>query len=452
MRKKVALLVILLFLTLLLILAVMKNTKSDQYKEADEVCVTVEESVDVEDSVVDESVDSVEESIETVDKSDTEESGINDNAPSIAGISDIAEVTDETSSQDELFEKKVDDHVSKMTLEEKVYQLFVVAPEQLTGTGTVTAAGETTRDSLQKYPVGGILYFSNIIQNSSQTQEMLSDTQKIAMETEGIPLFLCVDEEGGRVTRIAGKPGFDIQKSEPMSKIGSADDAYETGRFIGDYLSELGFNVDFAPDADVLTNPQNTVIGNRSFGSDPEYVKECALGYAKGLNEKGVLSTFKHFPGHGATAGDSHQGFAYTDKTIDELKEAELVPFMSAQSAGIDMIMVAHMSVPSIEGDNTPCSLSYHMITEVLREELGYEGIIITDAMNMGAITSSYSCDQAVIMAVKAGADLILCPSDLETAGSALINAFQTGEIDEEILDNAVRRIVSKKMSSWGRG
>lgn len=367
---------------------------------------------------------------------------------SVTVISDITEEddTDSSDDQDALFEKRVDDIVSQMSLEEKVYQLFVVMPEQLTGIGTVTAAGETTRDCLQKYPVGGIIYLSNNLQNPDQTMEMLSNTQKYAMDIEGIPLFLCIDEEGGRVTRIAGNTGFSIKKSEPMSSIESSDAAYKTGQTVGAYLSDLGFNVDFAPDADALTNPQNTVIGDRSFGSDPEFVKECALGYANGLKENGIFATFKHFPGHGATTADTHQGFAYTDKTIDELKKAELVPFMSAQSAGIDMVMVAHMSVPSIEGDNTPCSLSYHMITEVLREEMGYEGIIITDAMNMGAITSAYSNDEATIKAIKAGADMILSPSDFKNASSALIKAFQKGEIDEEILDKAVRRIVGKKL------
>ena len=145
----------------------------------------------------------------------------------------------------------------------------------------------------------------------------------------------------------------------------------------------MGFNVEFAPDADVLTNSANSVIGDRSFGTEPNFVAECAASYSDGLHGAGVLSTFKHFPGHGATADDTHQGFAYTNKTLTELKENELIPFMKAQDEGVDFIMISHISVPNILGDNTPCTLSEYMISEVLRGDLGYQGIIITDAMNM---------------------------------------------------------------------
>ena len=266
------------------------------------------------------------------------------------------------------------------------------------------------------------------------------------MEIEGIPLFLCVDEEGGRVSRIGGNASFGVENTVPMADITSADEAYGAGRFIGAYLSDLGFNVDFAPVCDVLTNPENQVIGNRSFGSDSDTVKKYARKFSDGLHEYDVLSTYKHFPGHGATAGDTHKGFAYTDKSLDELLEAELIPFADAENAGVDMVMVSHISVPEILGENVPCSLSYYMVTGVLKERLGYSGLIITDAMNMGAITGAYDSNEAVVMAIEAGNDMILAPGNLESDVEEIMERVSENEIDENRIDNSVKHIIAKKL------
>nr|MCR5419134.1 glycoside hydrolase family 3 protein [Lachnospiraceae bacterium] len=236
------------------------------------------------------------------------------------------------------------------------------------------------------------------------------------------------------------------QKVGPMSEIQTAEAAKGAGKTIGTYLSSLGFNLDFAPDADVLTEPENNVIGDRSFGKDPQRVTEFAKAYSDGLHEAGLLSCYKHFPGHGATRGDTHKGLAYTDKSLEDLKKSELIPFMNAQKDGADFVMVAHISLPTYLSDDTPCSLSEKMITDVLRKECGYEGLVITDALNMGAVTGQYGADQAAVMAVKAGADMILMPQNFGTAYEALLKAVEDGEIGEDRIDTSVKRILAAKL------
>ena len=349
-------------------------------------------------------------------------------------------------AQEDTLEVKVEKILNKMTLEEKVYQMFIITPEALTNGNNVTTCSSFFREQLEQYPVGGIIYFAKNLVNREQTAQMLQNARQYAYEVEGMPLFLCVDEEGGRVARIANNPNFGVPNVGAMQYIGSAAKAYEVGQTIGAYLSELGFNVDFAPDADVLTNDNNTVIGDRSFGTDANIVTEYAAAYSNGLHSQNMCSTFKHFPGHGSTEGDTHEGFAYTNKTYEELMESELVPFAHAQGSGVDFVMVAHISVPNIVGDNTPCTLSYKMISEILRRDLNYNGLVITDAMNMGAIFNNYPSDTASVLAVLAGVDLILMPGDFFGAAQGVINAVYNGQISESRIDTSVRRIITKKL------
>lgn len=350
-------------------------------------------------------------------------------------------------SAPEALEDKVERILSGLTLEEKVYQMFILAPEQLTGVSSVTQAGSTTKNAIQKYPVGGLIYFSNNIQNETQLTTMLAKTQEYSMERCGLKMFLCIDEEGGKVARIANNPSFNVEKFTDMASINTEAKAYHVGETIGAYLSKYGFNVDFAPDADVITEPQNTVIGTRSFGTDPTVVSKMALSVAKGLNSKGIMSTYKHFPGHGATVGDTHEGFSYTNKTEAELMQSELIPFLdAAQSGYVDMVMIAHISVPYIVGDNTPSSLSYKVVTEILKKKLGYKGLIVTDALNMGAIIKNYSSADAAVLAVKAGNDLLLMPEDFRKASQAVIQAVRNGEISEERINESVRKIIRAKL------
>lgn len=343
--------------------------------------------------------------------------------------------------------KTAEDILSEMTLEEKVYQMFIITPEALTGYDVVNASTSITKGWLEKYPVGGLIYFADNIQTPKQTEEMLKNTTASALELQGMPLFLCVDEEGGSVVRVAGNSKMGVTNVGAMKDIKDKEGAKNAGATIGAYLKELGFTVDMAPVVDVLTNDKNTVIGDRSFGSDASIVEQYGNAYSDGLHSQGILSTYKHFPGHGATEGDTHEGYAYTNKTYEELKEAELVPFAKAKRDEIDMVMVAHIAVPNITGDNTPCTLSYKMVTEVLKNDLEYDGLIITDAMNMKAITDNYSSKEAAVKAISAGVDIVLMPQDFEEAVNGVLEAVKNGEITEERIDESVLKIIRKKLT-----
>ncbi|MDE6972162.1 MAG: glycoside hydrolase family 3 protein [Lachnospiraceae bacterium] len=349
-------------------------------------------------------------------------------------------------AKEEQLLEEVEEILAGMTLEEKVYQLFIITPEALTGSNTVTAAGETTRKSLENYPVGGLVYFSKNLKDPAQTKKMLQNVMAFSYEVEGLPLFTCIDEEGGRVARIGSNPVFGVEKIGCMQEVEDEKEAYEAGETIGTYLSRLGFNFDFAPDADVLTNKSNKAIGDRSFGSDSDRVVKMAAAFSDGLHSQNVLSSFKHFPGHGAVQGDTHDGFAYTDKTYEELLKSELKPFMAAGSLGVDAVMAAHISVPEITGEDTPCTLSEKMITDVLRRDLGFEGLIITDALDMGAITQNYTSRQAAVLAFRAGVDMLLMPRDFKQASEGILEAVEKGEISEERIDESLRRIIKAKL------
>lgn len=339
--------------------------------------------------------------------------------------------------------------VSGMSLEDKVAQMFVITPEALTGYASVTAAGDTTKAAYESRPVGGLIYMADNLLSTEQTTEMLTNMQNIAMERTGLPVFLSVDEEGGTVARVAKNDAFGVTDVGNMSDIGATGDAqnaYNAGVTIGTYLKQLGFNVDYAPVADVLTNPDNTVIGTRSFGSDASVVADMVTKELEGLSSQGVFGVVKHFPGHGGVSGDSHDGAVTMDKSLEELMQTEFVPFQKAVENGVSFVMVGHISVPQVVGDNTPASLSQMMVSNVLREQLGYQGIVITDAMNMGAITGSYTADQAAVMAVNAGVDMILMPQDYETAYNGLLQAVQDGTITEDRINESVTRIVKVKL------
>lgn len=358
------------------------------------------------------------------------------------------EVKEPEKSAEELLEEQIDKMIADMSLEERVLQLFVITPEALTGVDTVIAAGEATKEAIIERPVGGLIYFQKNLQNPEQVKEMLSNTYQYYREASAPVPFLSVDEEGGSVARIGGQSAFGVERLPDMRVIGengNAEEAKRVGDVIGSYLSELGFNLDFAPDADVLTNPQNEVVKKRSFGSDAELVSRMSMAVVKGLEEHGIYATLKHYPGHGATLSDSHKGYAYTDKTLEELMEEELIPFKEGISEDIHFIMVAHISVPEITKDTVPCSLSPYMVTDVLREQLGYQGIVITDAMNMGAISQEYNSKEASVMALKAGVDLVLMPTDFEEAYQGVLSAIEEGELTEERIDESVRRVLRLK-------
>lgn len=309
-------------------------------------------------------------------------------------------------------------------------------------------AAEATREAFNAYPVGGIIYFSQNLIGPEQTRTMLMNTQSYARERSGFPVFLSVDEEGGTVARVGSNPAFGVPVFGNMSDVGSRGDeqeAYEIGSEIGAYLSSLGFNMDAAPDTDVLTNPANEVVRYRSFGSDPALVSRMAAAELRGLNDQGIIGMYKHFPGHGGTTADSHEGYVYVEENLDQLKSQALVPFQNGIDDGVRVIMVSHIACPNVTGDNTPATLSKTLITDLLREEMGFDGMVITDALNMGAITEQYTADQAAVNAVLAGADMLLMPADFQTAYQGILNAVAEGTLTEERINDSVRRILEIK-------
>lgn len=369
------------------------------------------------------------------------------------GEYDLTEPTTEYSDsemedEDEL-EREVVEKLAEMTLEEKVAQMFMVTPEALTGYSQVTEAGDVTYQALSQYPVGGIIYFSSNIADPEQLKTMTQNTQDYAMDISGIPIFLGIDEEGGMVARIASNDAFDVEQFPNMWAIGEKGDleyAYHVGDTIGEYLWDNGLNVDFAPDADVLTNSENKVIGQRAFSDDALLTAQMSVQVMQGLEAQNVYACMKHFPGHGGTMGDTHQGYAYTERTIEQLREEELVPFQYGIDSGISFIMVSHIALPNVTGDETPASMSKYIVTDLLREEMGYDGIVITDAMNMGAITTCYNSSEGAVEAVLAGVDIVLMPKDFKVAYQGVIDAVETGVIEEERIDESVKRILRVKL------
>ena len=348
-------------------------------------------------------------------------------------------------TEEEKLDAKVQDLIAGMSLEEKVAQMFFVTPENLTGVDVATQAGETTRQALTQYPVGGLIYFSKNIYDEEQLTTMIRNSQSYSE----IPLFIGVDEEGGSlVARIANHPNFDVEKFPDMAEIGATGDpskAYEVGSTIASYLKDYGFNLDFAPDADVLTNPNNTAIGVRSFGSDPDMTAQMVEQAVKGFQDHQVSAVIKHFPGHGGTTTDSHNGAAIVDRSLEELRSAEFLPFEAGIQAGVDMVMVGHLQVPQVISDDTPASLSSEMITDILRNELGYDGIVITDSLSMGAITTYYTSADAAVKCIQAGGDMLLMPYNFTEAYQGVLDAVNSGEISEERINESVTRILKVK-------
>lgn len=335
-----------------------------------------------------------------------------------------------------------------MTIEDKVAQLFVVTPESLTNIDGVTSAGELTRAAINKIPVGGLVYFSGNIVSEEQCSEMVSNVQQFSIDRIGLPMLTCIDEEGGTVARISGRGIANVPDIPSMYYIGEKGDpyaAYSVGDQIGSYLSRFGINVDFAPIADIFSNESNTVIGERAFGNTPDLVAQMVCNMIVGLKRHNVCCTLKHFPGHGDTMADSHYGEVYSYKSLEDLRKFEFVPFEAGIKAGADLVMVGHISLPNVIEDNTPSSLSYTMITEILRNELGFDGVVITDALNMRAISDNYSSGDAAVRAIEAGADMILMPEDFSSAYTSVLDAVRKGIISSDRINQSIDRIIRLK-------
>ena len=335
----------------------------------------------------------------------------------------------------------VDETLAGMTLHEKVCQMMFVTPEELTGEDGVTVAGDATRQALENYPVGGIVYFAKNLESQDQVKEMIDNSQKYS----SIGLFVATDEEGGVVNRLMDTVGTTYIGSMYYYKDDGDETAYENAYTIANDMSALGFNLDFAPVADVWSNPDNTVIGERAYSDDYAQAAELVGNAVKGFNDGGVMCTRKHFPGHGDTAEDSHYSSAYVHRTKEEIMADEMQPFRSGIEAGAEFVMVGHLIVPDI--DEVPATLSYKIATGILREELKFEGVAITDSFEMESIADNYSVDDAVVMSVKAGMDMILQPKDMASAVNSIEQAVADGELSEDRIDESVRRILTLKES-----
>ena len=341
--------------------------------------------------------------------------------------------------------EEAQDILSGMTLEEKVYQMFMVSPEQLTGTDIYeydTEFNDVTEAAIAAHPVGGVIFFGGNIVSPEQITNLISGYQAAS----DIGLFIGIDEEGGDITRIASNPAFDVPVFPPMLEIADEEAAYNVGNTIGSYIQGYGFNLDFAPVSDVNSNLDNTVIGNRAFSSDPQEAAVMVSAAVRGFNDSGVFCTLKHFPGHGDTVADTHFEAASITKTYLEMQSCELIPFAAGIEAGADFIMAAHITTPNADPTGLPASLSYFWLTTTLRYDMGFTGIIITDSMTMQAITDNYTPEQAAVAAVYAGNDIILMPQDLEAAVQGIVEAVENGTIPEERIDASVLRILDTKI------
>ena len=345
--------------------------------------------------------------------------------------------------------------LSQLTLEEKIGQLFIIRPDQVdlsfepssqhSHYSHARTLSAPMQEALKKYPAGGFIIFDK---NIESTKQLLAFTQQMREVSRVVP-FVSVDEEGGSVTRLAHAPskGFKLKQYKSMASIGATKDtskALEAGTVIGTYLKEYGFNLDFAPVADVNTNPKNIVIGDRAFGSDPQLVAGMVNAFVDGLHAGGVLSCTKHFPGHGDTSSDTHSGAVVVNKTWEQLKETELVPF-AASAGNTDLIMIAHINLPNATSDGLPASLSKELLTGKLRGEMGYGGLIITDSLAMGAIQNHYDSAEAAVLALEAGVDILLMPLDYVGAFSGVAEAVKSGRISEERINESVLRILKAK-------
>lgn len=337
-----------------------------------------------------------------------------------------------------------------LTLEQKVGQLFIVRPDALDLTLSqdtindayadgVTELTDAMRETLQQYPVGGICQFGKNITDPEQLTQFNADLQAAS----ATPLFITVDEEGGLIARLANHEAFDLPQYESAAAVGASgnpEDARAMGQTIGAYLKACGFNMDFAPVADVNTNPDNPIIGTRAFSSDAATAAKMAAAAADGLRANGILPTLKHFPGHGDTAEDSHTDLAVTNKTRAELEGCELLPF--AADTAPHAVMVGHIAAPSVTGDMTPASLSPALVAMIPDAE---NTLIVTDSLAMDAITKAYTPGEAAVLAVQAGCDVLLMPNSLPEAYAAVLAAVQGGTISQARLDQSVNKILRYK-------
>lgn len=343
---------------------------------------------------------------------------------------------------EELQEEMIETMISEMTLEEKVAGIFIVTPESLVGQNNVTKAGDGTKEALEKYAVGGIVYSKKNITSAEQLTEMVNATQSYSR----YPLFIAIEENGGDDSAVQAALKLDKVDSQlDMATTGDVNVIYNNYKSIGSYLTQYGFNLLLGPSADILTDSDKSKIGKNSFGKDKDTVSSYVNQAIGGLHETGISTCVKHFPGEGAADGNPENEMTATTSSADLLLSNDMVPFITAAQAQTDMIMVSHESAEVITNNTTPCSMSKEIMTDVLRAQMQFDGVIITEAMNVPAITEYYTDEESVIKAIKGGADMILAPAKFEAAYSAVLEAVQEGSIAEERLNDSLKRIYKIK-------
>lgn len=327
--------------------------------------------------------------------------------------------------------------VEVMSVEEKIGQMILAG---ISGTTMNTE----TKNLISQYRVGGIIFYQDNFQSPEQTVQLVNQIKE--ENQTNLPLFLSTDQEGGRVTRLPGGL-VNFPSNKQIGNVNNPQFSYKIGTLLGQELKAFGLNLNFAPVLDVDSNPKNPVIGDRSFGNNAEIVSNLGIQTMKGLQSQNVIPTIKHFPGHGDTSVDSHLELPIVDKSLEELEALELIPFKQAINEGADVVMVAHILLPQLD-QNHPATMSQAVMTDMLRKQLGFSGVIITDDMTMGAIINHYNIGNAAVESVKAGSDVILVGhgySNVEKVISSLKAAIESGDISQERLNESVERIMLLK-------
>ena len=347
-------------------------------------------------------------------------------------------------TEEDLFDEAITEYISKMALEDKVAGIFMVTPEELTGVATVTKAGEGTKNALNEFAVGGIIYSDKNMTSPTEFKTVIDNTVSYAR----YPLFLAVNEECGK--SVFSK-AMKVEATKTPKELGSDGDAtlaYLEAEKIAKYLSQYGLNLNLGVAADVTVADVESPIDARSFGQNAETCGSMAAKQIGALKEYGIGASVKCFPGEGSVALDTSNGLSVSNRTVEELNANEFVSFKAAIEGGADMIMVSHISVPSLTNDNTQCSLSKAIMTELLRKEMGLDDIIIvTDYLSKSAISSYYDSGEASITAIKAGADMVLCPENFKEAYAAVLDAVNKGVIAKERIDDSLKRIYKVKFA-----
>lgn len=328
--------------------------------------------------------------------------------------------------------------INQMTIEQKIGQMVIVGVEGDTFDSNI---GKMIED----YHVGGFIFMGKSVKNTTQLLKLVNGI-KTANSNNKIPLFLSLDQEGGSIDRMP-KEFNRYPTNKAIGKINSENLSYNIGSAIAYEISSFGFNMDFAPVLDINSNPKNPVIGDRSFGTSSKLISSLGVETMMGIQEGKVIPVVKHFPGHGDTSVDSHIGLPRVNKDLEQLNSFELIPFKEAIKNNVDGIMIAHILLPKIDS-KYPASLSKVVINDILREKLGFKGVVITDDMTMGAIAKNYSIGDAVIKSVDAGSDIILIAHDYNKgteAITAIINAVKSGNIKMGRIDESVYRILQLK-------